>query len=74
MWDLRKQMNIWEGKEKRVKQTVRVLMIENKLRVDGGGWAKWVMGIEEGTGGNGHWVSYVRDESLGSTPEAKTTR
>ena len=32
-----------------------------------GGWVKWVMAIKEGT----FWD--VRDESLGSTPEAKTT-
>ena len=38
-----------------------------------GGWVKWVMGIKEGTFQGEHWVSYVRDESLGSTPEAKTT-
>ena len=35
------------------------------------GWAKWVMDIKEGTWDE-HWVSYVRDESLGSTPKAKT--
>ena len=34
---------------------------------------KWVMDIKEGTCWDEHWVSYVRDESLGSTPEAKTT-
>ena len=39
-----------------------------------GAWAKRVMGIKEGTFWEEHWVSYVRDESLGSfTPEAKTT-
>ena len=51
----------------------RLLIIENKLRAAGGevggGWARWVMGITEGA----CWVSYVGDESLGSTPEAKTT-
>ena len=31
------------------------------------------MGIKEGTFRDEHWVSYVRDESLGSTSEAKTT-
>ena len=36
-------------------------------------WAKWVMGIKEGTFQDEHWVLYIRDESLGSTPEAKTT-
>ena len=43
----------------------------------GGGWSegreKWVMGIEEGTCWDEHWVSYVSDESWGSTPEAKST-
>ena len=33
----------------------------------------WVVGIKEGTFPDEHWVSYVRDESLGSTPEVKTT-
>ena len=39
--------------------------------MEGGG--KWVMGTEEGTCWDERWVLYVRDESLGSTPEAKTT-
>ena len=38
-----------------------------------GGGAEWMTGMEEGTFWHEHWVSYVRDESLGSTPEAKTT-
>ena len=38
----------------------------------GGGWAKWVIDIKEGTCDE-HWVPYVRDESLSSTPEARTT-
>ena len=37
-----------------------------------GGWVKCVMGIKEGIKDE-HWVSYVSDESLSSTPEAKTT-
>ena len=36
------------------------------------GWIKWVMGIKESTFRDEHWVSHVSDESLGSTPEAKT--
>ena len=32
-----------------------------------GGWAKWVMGIKEGTCWDEHWVLYVSDESLNST-------
>ena len=31
-----------------------------------------MMCIKEGTFGDEHWVSYIRDESLGSIPEAKT--
>lgn len=34
-----------------------------------GGWARWVMGIQEGIFWDEHWVWYVRDESLNSTPE-----
>ena len=34
---------------------------------------KWVMGIKEGTCWDEHLVLYIRDESLDSTPEAKTT-
>ena len=46
-------------------------MIENKLRVDGGGWgwARWVMGITEDTSYDEHWVLHVSEESLNSTPE-----
>ena len=33
----------------------------------GGGWAKWGMGIKEGTCWEEHWVLYVSDGSLGST-------
>ena len=33
-----------------------------------GGWVKWVMGIKEQICGE-HWVLYVSDESLNSTPE-----
>ena len=39
----------------------RLLNTENKLRVDGGGWGergKWVMGTEEGTCWDEHWVLY----------------
>ena len=34
----------------------------------GGRWARWVMGIKEGTCDE-QWVLYVSDESLNSTPE-----
>lgn len=36
-------------------------------------YKQWVMGIKEGTFWDEHWVSYIRDETLGFTPEAKTT-
>ena len=36
-----------------------------------GGWAKWVMGIKEGTC-NERWVLYVSDELLNSIPEINT--
>ena len=31
------------------------------------------LGIKEGTFWDKHWLSYVSDESLGSTPEINTT-
>ena len=72
-------MNIGEGKEKikteRVASSKRLLNTENKLRIAGGdvggGWAKWVVGIKEGTCWNERWVLYGSDKSLGSTPEAR---
>ena len=51
-------MNIREGKKNNIKTEretnhKRLLNTENKLKVVGGawvgGWAKWVMGIKEGT-------------------------
>ena len=54
----------------------RLLTLENKGRVAegevGGGWAKWVMGIKEGTGDE-RWVLRLSDESLSSTPETNIT-
>ena len=38
-----------------------------------GGRGEWVMGIEEGTFWDEHWVLHVSDESLGSTPETNIT-
>ena len=35
----------------------------------GWGWARCVMGIKEGTCRDEHWMLYVSDESLNSTPE-----
>ena len=40
----------------------------------GGEWAKWVMGIKEGTCCDEHWMLYVSDESLNSTPETNAAR
>ena len=34
---------------------------------------KWVMGIEEGTCWDEHWVLYVSEESRESTPKTKST-
>ena len=44
----------------RVANYKRLLKTENKLRVVGevGGRGKWVMGIEEGTYWDEHWVLY----------------
>ena len=71
-------MNIWKGgKRKRETNHKRLLTIENKLRVDGGSvggaWAKCMMDIKEGTCHVEHWVLYVSDESLNSTPENNIT-
>ena len=38
-----------------------------------GGWARWVTGIKEGACSDEHWVLYVSDESLNSTPERNIT-
>ena len=71
-------MNIGEGKIKeRETNHKRLLTVENKLRVDGGEVggrrAKWVLGIKVCTCCVEHWVSYVSDESLHSTPETNIT-
>ena len=54
----------------------RLLSIEKKLRAARGKareeWAKWVMGIKEGTCDE-EWVLHISYESLNSTPEANTT-
>ena len=65
------------GQKEREANHKRLLTIENKLSVDGGelggGWARWRMGIKEGTCFDEHWVLYVRNESLNSTPETNIT-
>ena len=35
----------------------------------GGAWARWVMGIEEGTCCDEHWVLHISDEPMKSIPE-----
>ena len=63
---------------KRAKPRNRLLTIENTLRVTGGeaggrgGWVKQVMGIKEGPCDE-HWMLYVSDELLNSTPETNIT-
>ena len=39
--------------------------------VEGGGWkmARWVMGTKKDTCCDEHWILYINDESLNSTPE-----
>ena len=57
----------------------RLLDTENKLRAFTEGWwgvgerGNCVMGIEEGTCWDEHWVLYVRDESRETTPKTKST-
>ena len=76
MWNLRNKTDEHmgrEGGEGRGRIHKRLLMIENKLWVDGGQVggrrARWVMGTKEGTCDE-QWVLYVSDESLNSIPEA----
>ena len=55
MWNLRNRTDEHRGGEKKGREAnhKRLLTIENKLRIAGGvgsgGWAKWVMGMKEGT-------------------------
>ena len=72
-------MSLWEGgggEGIKGNKSQRLLMIENKLRVDGGeqlgGWAKQVMGIKEDTRWDEYWVLYVSGKSLNSTPVTNT--
>ena len=37
----------------------------------GGRWARWMMGIKEGSYDE-YWVLYVSEQSLNSTPETNT--
>ena len=75
MWNLRNKIDEHRGRGKKREREAnhnRLSTIENKLRVPGGevgrGYAKWVMGIKEGTC-NENWVLHVSDKSLNCTPE-----
>lgn len=63
-------------KEREESKPLRLLTIENRLRVAGkevtGGEAKWAMGIRKGTCAE-HWFLYAGDEPLNSTPEMNMT-
>ena len=62
-------MNV--GEKQREASSKRLLTVENKLRITGGE-VSGAMGIKEGTCDE-HWVLYVSDESLNSTPETNIT-
>ena len=80
MWKLRNFTEDHGGREgekivsEREANHKRLLNTKSKLRVDGGGeeGGKWVMGTEEGTCWDEHWVVYVSDESQESTPKTKS--
>ena len=67
-------MNIWEGEEKERKGNRPQETLNDREQTEGwwkevgGRWARWVMGIKEGTCDE-HWVLHVSDESLNSIPE-----
>ena len=68
-------MNIWEGGGERIEgnkpqEPLNREQTEGWWREVDGGWARWVMGIKEDTCAE-HWVLYVSDESLDSTPKTK---
>ena len=72
MWNLRNLTEDHGGREgekqfqsEREASHKRLLNTQNKLRVDGrvGERRKWVMGMEEGTCWDEHWVLYVSNES-----------
>lgn len=35
-------------------------------------WARWVMGIKEGSFCDAHWVLFLSEVSLNSTPQTNT--
>ena len=55
-------------RKERGKPEKSFLIVENKLRVTGGEVGRR-MSIKEGTGCDEHWMLYVSDESLNSTPQ-----
>ena len=67
-------MNIWKsgGKRREGNKPQETVSDGEQLWVDRGkwvgGWARWVMGIKEGTCDE-HWMFYVSDESANSTLE-----
>ena len=70
-------MNIWEGRKKRKGNKPQETLNDRQQtkgwwRETGGGWNKWVRGINKGTCWDEHGVLYVSDESLGSIPETNT--
>ena len=80
MWILRNLTEDHGGRERekivtergREANHKRLINTENKLRADRGRErGKWVMGTEEGTCWDEHWVLYVRDESQESTPKPR---
>lgn len=68
-------MSIWEGeKEKwereKLEETLKFReQIEGWWREGGGEWARWEMGIKEGTCYDEYWVLYVSGESQNCTLE-----
>ena len=73
-WGKGRGKNNYKRREREASRK-RLLNTENKLRVDGGmrERGKWVMGIEEGTCWDEHWVLYENDEPQESTPKTKHT-
>ena len=39
----------------------------------GGGWARWMMGIQEGSCCEERWMLYISDNSLNAIPETNIT-
>ena len=67
-------MNIQEGEKKREGNKPQDTLINKEQTVgswkeDSGGLTRWVVSTKEGTRWGEHWVLYVSDESLNSTPE-----